>query len=49
VDRIVHPESIKVNAKIMFITACAGLVANLIMGKILHSSGGGHSHGLGGA
>lgn len=34
-----------VNAKIMFIIAVVGLGFNLIMAKLLHSTGHSHSHG----
>ena len=49
IDRISNPEKMKIDAQIMFITAVAGLLANLIMGKVLHSHGGhhGHDHGHG--
>ena len=32
----------------MLVTACFALFSNLVMGKILHSSGHSHSHGGGG-
>ena len=35
----------EINGLIMLITAVAGLIANLIMFKILHADGHGHSHG----
>jgi hypothetical protein len=32
----------------MIIVSVIGFICNLMMGHVLHSSGGGHSHGLGG-
>lgn len=42
IHRIVHPEII--DGEIMLITACVGLICNLISIFTLHSCGGGHSH-----
>lgn len=44
--RLQHPQ--EVNGKLMFIVASCGLGVNILMGIILHQSGHGHSHGLGG-
>ena len=55
VMRVIKPEP--VDGKIMFITACGGLVVNLLMMRVLHGGGGeeggggshhGHSHAGGG-
>ena len=50
VNRLLHPEP--VDGKVMFITATAGLLVNLLMMRVLHQGGGhshgGHSHGGGG-
>lgn len=35
----------EINGLIMLVTACFALLANLVMAKILHSSGHAHSHG----
>ena len=42
IHRIFHPEAI--DGEIMLITACVGLVCNLISIFTLHSCGGGHHH-----
>lgn len=42
IHRIVHPEEI--DGLIMLITACVGLVCNIIAIFTLHSCGGGHGH-----
>lgn len=42
IHRMFHPEG--VDGTIMLITACVGLVCNLISIFTLHSCGGGHSH-----
>lgn len=42
IHRIVHPEII--DGEIMLITACVGLVCNIISIFTLHSCGGGHGH-----
>lgn len=42
IHRIIHPEPI--DGEIMLITACLGLVCNLISIYTLHSAGGGHAH-----
>ena len=47
--RLVNLDKVEVDGNVMFITACLGLVCNLIMAKVLHSHDGhghhGHSHG----
>lgn len=44
IGRIIHPEEVR--AEIMLITACLGLLFNIVMMKVLHgSSHGGHDHG----
>jgi zinc transporter 2 len=42
IDRVIHP--VYVDGKIMLITAALGLVFNLIMVKVLHSTPGGAHH-----
>lgn len=46
VYRLRNPED--VDGKLMFLVAAGGLTVNAAMGVILHQSGHGHSHGLGG-
>ncbi len=43
VNRLLRPEP--VDGQVMFITASAGLLVNLLMMRVLHQGGGGHSHG----
>jgi zinc transporter 2 len=48
-DRIKNLDKLKIDARIMLITSILGLLANLVMGKVLHSHGShGHSHAGGG-
>jgi zinc transporter 2 len=42
IDRVIHP--VYVDGKIMLITAALGLIFNLIMVKVLHSTPGGAHH-----
>ena len=45
-DRIKNLDKLKIDARIMLVTSILGLMANLVMGKVLHSHGShaGHSH-----
>ena len=45
VMRVLYPK--KIDALIMLITACIGLLINIVMVKVLHGGMHGHSHGHG--
>lgn len=46
--KVKDPELIKIESNIMIIVAVIGFICNLLMGHVLHSSGGHHHHGIGG-
>ncbi|XP_077996580.1 proton-coupled zinc antiporter SLC30A2-like [Glandiceps talaboti] len=41
-------QSYEINADVMLITAACGVAINILLGCVLHQTGHGHSHGLGG-